>query len=453
MKSFFSAFFFFSLAHTLLAQDTIRFQLCAELWKDNRPIIGATVVFQPYNPAFPYPPIVFTVDTSQFCAAMTVVLSDYLPGTTFSYRASVPDTGFLNGVSVVDLCKIGQHIMGINPLPSPFALIAADANKSGSVTTFDLIELRKLILGVYNTLPNNTSWRFITDYCVFQNPANPFQGNCQSEISSAELAALDGGIARVLGIKTGDVDGDVRFDGEPYVPPVVTDSITMLLPQGLLSAGIPVAIPVKFDKDFTLGSLQVKFFIDPALARYDSISDGLMDVNSTTFAHYDSLTGRLIFTASGYFDFLAQAGVPLFYLHLTPLQSVNLTTVLNVAHDDPSVRTFAIGSDCALYYTIGSTYSGFVSSPMPELRGLRVGQPSPNPFGDRTCLEIELESSEWAVLEIFDLTGRLQFSEEKLLDVGVSSWEIPASALSSGSLGIWRLRVGGQMMAGKLAKK
>ena len=453
MKSFFPAFLLLLLSQAMLAQDTIRFQLCSELWKDARPIKGTTLTFQPINPSFPYSPMVFALDSSQHCADVTVVLSEYLPGTTFIYSASLPDTGYLNGVSVVDLCKIAQHITGINPLPSPYALLAADANQSGSITTFDIVELRKLIYGIYSSLPTNTAWKFIADYCNFPNPGNPFQGACQSGISSTELAALDGGISRVLGIKIGDVDGDARLNGEPYVPPIVSDSLTMLLTQGQVSTGVPVAIPIKFDKNFTLGSLQAKFFLDPALMRYDSISGGLINVVSPNVAHYDTLTGQLKFATGGYFDLLVTAGVPLFYIHFTPLQVADVSDVLKLAQGDPNYRNFAIGDDCALYYTIGASYSGSLLSHSPHWQGLRVHPPSPNPFDEHTFLEIELESNETALLEVLDLTGRIVYSAEKNLSAGNYRWEIPAYAVAPGSLAVWRLQVGERMVAGKLVRK
>jgi len=453
MKSLLPSLFFLLLSNGLLAQDTIRFQLCAELWKDNRPIKGAVLSFQPINPSFPYSPQVFLLDSSQSCVDMTVVLSDYLPGTTFEYSAAVPDTGYLNGVSVIDLCKISQHILGINPLPSPYSIVAADANRSGSVNTFDIVELRKLILGVYMSLPNNSAWRFIADYCMFPNPNNPFQQPCFSGITSTELAALNNDTAKVVGIKIGDVDGDASLNGAPYFPPIVTDSITLVLPQGQLSAGVPTAIPVKFDKNFDLGSLQAQFFLDPSLARYDSISDGKINVFSPTSAAYDTLSGALRFSASGYFNFFVPADTALFYIHLTPLQSANLTTVLKVVHDDPDMMTFAVGSNCGLYYTIGSTYHGFVSTHSPELQGLRVQVPSPNPFVNQTSLVVELENAETALLEVFDLSGRILYSQEKNLPSGVNCWEIPGPALVPGSLGIWRLRIGAQMVTGKLVRR
>ncbi len=82
----------------------------------------------------------------------------------------------LNGVTTYDLTLISQHILGIHPLGSPYKIIAADADKSNSVTALDILELRKLILGIYqNNLPNTPSWRFVDKSFVFPNSNNPFQ--------------------------------------------------------------------------------------------------------------------------------------------------------------------------------------------------------------------------------------------------------------------------------------
>ena len=437
----------------MLQNDTVRFQLCAEL-TNGRLLKGAKLTFLQHNPAFPIPPMVFTLDSSQACAEVTIVLSDFLPDATFSYIAEIPDTGHVNGVNVVDLCLMAQHILGVNPLPSPYAMVAADANKSGSITTFDMVEFRKLMMGIYTTLPNNTSWRYAPDYCLepIPNPNNPVGGGCASNISLSELAALNGDTAKVFVIKVGDVDGDVQINGEPYNSPIVVDSLTLLLPQGQIMAGVPVTIPVKLDKGLLLGSLQAQFFLDPNLVQFDSISEGALGGFFSGMTYYDAQTGRLKLVASGYSNYFIPAGTPLLYIHLTPLQTVDLTSAVMVVQDDPNLRTFAIGNDCVEYFEIGSAYSGFVSTHTPERGGLRVLAPSPNPFGEQTVLEIELENPETAFLEVIDLDGRILFSASKNLAAGISRWEIPGSAMPAGSFAIWRLRVAGQMAAGTLMR-
>ena len=66
----------------------------------------------------------------------------------------------LNGVSSWDLVLISRHLLGLQLLTG-FLQLAADANMSGTITTFDNIGIRKLILGTYATLPNANSWRFV----------------------------------------------------------------------------------------------------------------------------------------------------------------------------------------------------------------------------------------------------------------------------------------------------
>jgi hypothetical protein len=83
------------------------------------------------------------------------------------------DGNDLNGVSTFDLVLISKHILGLEPLPSPYLMIAADANKSNSVTTVDIVEIRKLILGLINEFTLVNSWRFVPKNFVFSDPGDP----------------------------------------------------------------------------------------------------------------------------------------------------------------------------------------------------------------------------------------------------------------------------------------
>jgi len=68
---------------------------------------------------------------------------------------------FINGVNTVDLIMIQRHIIGLEQLDSPYKLIAADVNNSNNINGLDLVELRKLIIGIYEELPNNESIKYI----------------------------------------------------------------------------------------------------------------------------------------------------------------------------------------------------------------------------------------------------------------------------------------------------
>jgi hypothetical protein len=431
--------------------DTIRFSLCASFWKNNQPIKGVTLQFQPYNPSFPYAPMVFDLDTSQHCVEMAIVPADYLPGTTFTYTTSLPDTGHLNGINLLDICRTSKHILGINPLESPYAMLAADVNLSGAVTTFDLVETQKLIKGIYTELPNNTVWRFFPDYIQFPNPSNPFMGcpTCPTSLDISALALLDGGTARVIGTKVGDSNGDARMPGEPFIGITPLDSVTLLLPQGQVNAGASVVVAVKMNENLLFGSLGLVFNYDETALRYDSISSEALTVYTSMMSVLQGGRLHFLFTNVSQESFVP-AGIPLFYIHFTTLQTTQMEDALSLVTNGDFV-SYAIGNDCETYVETGSDYSGFVSAQTPPgLPGIRVAAPSPNPYSDQTFMEIEADQPMSALLEVLDLTGRVVYASAVRLNAGLNRREIPAGVLTPGSMGIWRVRVDQQVVSGKL---
>ncbi len=66
-------------------------------------------------------------------------------------------------VSTYDLYLIGQHILGVSEFSDPLKLIAGDANQSRSISAFDMTLLRRLFIGLSESLPHGRSVRYIPD--------------------------------------------------------------------------------------------------------------------------------------------------------------------------------------------------------------------------------------------------------------------------------------------------
>ena len=94
-------------------------------------------------------------------------------GNTFTITPSRTDS-ILNGVTTLDLVRTLQHILTASPLETPYQIIAADIDNSGSVNSLDLVFLQQAILQQINAFPNNTSWRFVPEEFMFTDPTNPF---------------------------------------------------------------------------------------------------------------------------------------------------------------------------------------------------------------------------------------------------------------------------------------
>jgi len=106
------------------------------------------------------------------------------------------------GISTLDILLIQRHILNIQPLSSPYNIIAADVNQSGSVTTIDILLIKSLILQNTNNFPNNAIWKYVNSDFVFTNPSNPFP----YESSRSYSYANDAQNQNFIGIKLGDVN-------------------------------------------------------------------------------------------------------------------------------------------------------------------------------------------------------------------------------------------------------
>ncbi len=145
------------------------------------------------------PDIISTAEFGQY----NIALSKDVNYTITPYK----NTDATNGVSTYDLVLINQHILDINPFTSPYQYIAADVNKSGTITAFDLLQLRQLILNKITEFRDNTSWRFVDEsYNFGSDIASTLSQNFTEsmEVSPSVMSTIQ---ANFIGVKTGDVNG------------------------------------------------------------------------------------------------------------------------------------------------------------------------------------------------------------------------------------------------------
>jgi hypothetical protein len=140
--------------------------------------------------------------------AVTDSLGNYsfkaLPGSYTLTPDKNNEKNRVNGVSTLDLSLIQAHILQSQPLNAAYKVIAADADNSSSVSTVDILFLRRLILGTDTSLPGNRTWAFGDADQTFANASNPFPFS-----STKTLSNLTGDVThRFRAIKVGDVNYD-----------------------------------------------------------------------------------------------------------------------------------------------------------------------------------------------------------------------------------------------------
>ncbi|MEM9886718.1 MAG: M43 family zinc metalloprotease [Bacteroidota bacterium] len=125
-------------------------------------------------------------------------------GKNYQFTINFGATKPLDGVSAFDLQLISKHIVNERLLDSPYKLIAADVNRSGTITAMDVTAIRLVLLGLEEQFPNNTAWRFVPAEAAYSSP----------EGVSFQLENLKSGeqTVDIIAVKIGDVN--LSWEGE-----------------------------------------------------------------------------------------------------------------------------------------------------------------------------------------------------------------------------------------------
>jgi hypothetical protein len=295
---------------------------------------------------------------------------------------------------------ISKHILGIQALNSPYKMIAADINNSGSISTIDMVELRKLILFIDTEFQNNTSWRFVDAEFVFPNASNPWATSFPEIFSVNDLNGQ--ALADFVGVKTGDVNGSaIANDLMNVEDRNAVGDLNFNLDEVDMVAG--ETYTVNFNaKDFT-NILGYQFTL-----AFDKNAVELVDVEAGELANLDannfgmSLLEEGVITTSWNATNVTSLDndATVFTLTFVAKSNAQLSDVISVN----SRWTKAEGYDAnADRLNIGLTFNN----------GKVVGgdfdlyQNQPNPFKAETVIGFNLPEASAATLTVYDVSGKV----------------------------------------------
>lgn len=330
------------------------------------------------------------------------------------------DEDHLNGVSTFDMVLINKHILGVQPLSSPYHMIAADVNNSGSITISDLIVLRRLILSHIDYFPSNTSWRFVDPAYTFPGPTNPWLEPFPERITTEARTHPSIPISFV-GIKIGDINGDAqgfstiddRSQGQPFVLEVTGQQARA---GQLITAEFAAADLAALGYQGTLS------FNEQAL-EWLELLPGLANGANFNFARADE--GLIAMSWNGEL----QAERTLFSLVFRAKQEGLLSNWLSI--DNRMVRAEAYrdnGQHTELKLRFNAHQEGALTA------DFELHQNAPNPFREETVIGFYLPAAGRATLKISDLSGRLlqvvhQEAAQGYNQFLIDSKDLPASGL------------------------
>jgi hypothetical protein len=295
----------------------------------------------------------------------------------------VKNTDHMNGISTADLIKMQKHILGKELLPNTYREIAADVNNDGRISPLDLVDLRKLILGKVDQLPNSDSWRFM----------NSIDGS-----QSYSIKSLNG----VMGIDfVGMKIGDVNVDNDPSRGIRSGGALTLQTADQNVEVGNTYAVQISADNFTSIEGFQYTIQFDQnklALKNIDFSEN--VNMNDDNFA-FNRLDAGLVSTSWNSSQAISlEAGTPLFTLYFEANDNGQLSDIITVNSKVTKAEAYNSNHqllDVNLQFTNGNLQEG----------GFALYQNRPNPFRSQTAIGFYLPESMQANLTIYDVNGKL----------------------------------------------
>lgn len=308
------------------------------------------------------------------------------------------DTAWLEGVSTLDLVLIQRHILGIDTLRSPYQYIAADVNNSKSITVSDLIELRKLILGVYKKFPANKSWRFIDVKSEMPNPTNPWPFEEQLVLDNVVTNTDD---ADFIAVKIGDVSGSVSELRRPnQIQLRKAQSIDLLIGDVDFVQSDEIEVVIYPQENISLCALQFSVFInDNYLKLVDISSEYLPQLGLEHTAFFTENGEQILHVAYHYpFDLAIEKNTGLIKLKFKTLRDGSLNHTLSFGSNRIDAKIYQLDGSYAV------PRFRFKNSSTQQV--LNVSDGNPNPFREQTQFAIILDKNQMLEISVFDSNGK-----------------------------------------------
>ena len=340
-------------------------------------------------------------DTS-FVADGTYDLSQTASLQNMDYTIKPYKSGSTTGLTTYDLVLISKHILAIEPLLCPWQLRAADVNCTGSITTFDIVTARQVILGILDSLPCG-SWRFMPD------SASVSQGACQD----------------FVGVKLGDVNAGPCNDSLTGISESRGTVQKLHFNEYVLQPNETIRVPLFLGKDTELEGIQFALDFDPDLVRINRLDPETLKSFDSESYHLEN--GRLAISWIHPQGQHLQTSAPFMTLELTASQGGRLSELLRLSEADLVPE---------LYTSEGKVRALQLEALIPVSSFSIV----PNPASEHFTLFMTTEKAEDCRIQVMDTQGRIILEKSQQVTPGTNRLDI---ALPAKTTGVHLVRVNG----------
>lgn len=355
---------------------------------------------------------------------------DELPSCKVNGLALAKNDNIRNGLSTLDIILIQKHILGLELLDTPYKMIAADADRNGSISVQDIIAFRKVILGLASEFPNNTVWRFIPASLSFEDPANALI-EAIPETLNFNGGLAGGVISDFVGVKIGDVNSSAKLENALQPTELLVrnevPALELLVTDMEVQAGQTYAIPVRVRNARQAVALQMGLQFDPTagvLNRPEIFA--LPGLDRQHFGYFSDVS-QLTLSWNQREEQPITDNQEIFTLEVQATQTGRLSDFLWLDDQIMTAEAYTAGLE------VLPVALSFESAP--ELaQHFKLGQNFPNPFEYTTRIPFQLAQESTVSLRVFDAAGKVLYTAESRFAAGMHEWELQRNNWPAGVL-------------------
>lgn len=336
----------------------------------------------------------------------------------------------LNGITTADIILIQKHILGLEPLTSPYKLIAADVNHDEKIGGNDIINIRKLLLGYYDEFPNNESWRFVDAGYQFINPSNPFSENFSETYMINDLTNnMD---VDFVSIKIADINNTATVNAQSEDATVRTSEDLNIIIQNeefaandLVTVGFTIAeltelYGAQFTINFNTNKLEYNNANAGVFSMIENANIGLVNVDK----------GMLSVSISDATVKTLNENDELFVLEFNALTNGQLLNTISISSDVTTAEAYNAGLEVMDVNLEFRTNEGDVET----ISEFEVYQNVPNPFAQSTTINFNLPTTSNVNISVYDVAGKKLFTTSNTYSKGMNSVVIDVNSFDASGI-------------------
>ncbi len=349
-------------------------------------------------------------------------------GKNYILDASADQDNYQDGLTVLDIAKIGCGVLGTELL-QPYQVLAGDLNRNGGITTFDMVLAKKLLFGELNFMQVPV-WQFVNPdfeiepFGVRRVSYSIALNNLQTDKTGQNFTAIKSG--------SGVIDEDA------LTPVASVNPSFQLVPHPVQNGVLKVDMVVE---NFTnIGGFQFGLEWDPGILDNPTVIEP--GAANDQFFQYPKIDqGQILFVSllnRGFDGIDLPDGTVLFTLVYDVLDPNAASAAIEFI-DDAEFRQITVANFCDLglgnHVVQGAvaklTTTTSAQSVETTTNRLVLGA-NPAENGQALPLFISVEKNQKARISISDLNGRILKTETSSLHEGEQTMNFALPQMASG---------------------